>query len=157
MGCVVGALFLVGQHVIGRIFSTDPMVWHYASQISCLCGAAYFMLSLTFASFGTLQGQGRPSVAAVAMLFGLWGVSVPLAWWGLRHWDGLVGVWWGLVGGYASMTTIMVAMVARSDWQRYADEAMVRSERVPADAGDTKDPFRPLQESGATAEDWHCP
>ena len=81
MGVAVALLFLGGSWhgLIGRVFSRDDAVVPLAGRVSVVCGVAYCLLSVTFACFGTLQGQARPIVAAVAMLLGLWGVSVPLA------------------------------------------------------------------------------
>ena len=67
------------------------------------------------------------------MFFGLWGVSVPLAYvFGLRirlgGGTGLVGVWWGLIAGYSVMTLVMIGFVVHSDWDRYAADAQSRSE-----------------------------
>ena len=47
---------------------------------------------------------------------------------GVAPLGGLVGVWWGLVGGYGAMTLILVLCVIRSDWARYATEAQAQSE-----------------------------
>ena len=66
------------------------------------------------------------------MLVGLWGLSVPLAYIFAFRWPddgiGLVGVWWGLVAGYAAMTLAMTFFVLRSDWDFYAEQAQLRSE-----------------------------
>jgi len=76
------------------------------------------------------------------MLVGLWGISVPLAWvFGFRWPDGghgLVGVWWGLIAGYLTMTLSMCFFVLRSDWELYANQAKARAEMegklVPLDS-----------------------
>ena len=79
-----------------------------ANSLALILSISYVLLSITFACFGTLQGQGRPHVAAVSMFFGLWGLSVPFSYlFGVRMGLDLTGVWWGLVVGYSVMTMVM--------------------------------------------------
>jgi MATE family multidrug resistance protein len=129
MGVVVAGLFVAFHSQTGKIFSKDSDVVGYASDLSIILSICYVLLAATFACFGTLQGQGRPHIAAISMFFGLWGLSVPLAWlFGLHEDHGLVGIWWGLCIGYACMTTVMVGFVLRSDWATLAVAAQKRSE-----------------------------
>jgi MATE family multidrug resistance protein len=129
MGMGVAALFLGGENYVGKIFSQDPLVWQWTKKLSVVLGVSYLAISLTFASSGVLSGQGRPQVAAMSMFFGLWGVSLPMAYLlGLHLNGGLTGVWDGLVAGYMTMTLIMAFFVARSDWSLLAVAAQKRSE-----------------------------
>jgi MATE family multidrug resistance protein len=130
MSLVVAGGFIGTHSFIGRIFTNDPAVLAYTESLALILSAAYVLLSLTFSCFGTLQGQGRPHVAAMCMFVGLWGLSVPLAWvLGIRMGEGLVGVWWGLVVGYSFMTVCMVGVVVRSDWVELSKKARERSEK----------------------------
>jgi len=130
MSTFVAGGFIGCHNFIGRIFTNDEEVLHYTSQLALILSAAYVLLSLTFSCFGTLQGQGRPHIAAMCMFIGLWGISVPLAWvFGIKMDIGLVGVWWGLVIGYSFMTLAMVYNVARSDWAKLSEKTRARAEK----------------------------
>ena len=142
MASVVAVLFFASHAEIGHLFSKDPAVIKLSSKLSMILGIGYTLLSLAFACFGTLQGQGRPHIAAASMFVGLWGVSLPMAYlFGFPLGNGLVGVWWGLVVGYAAMTSVMIAFVLRSPWARLSLEAQKRSEKEvsTADVGDEED------------------
>ena len=130
MSSTVAILFVIFHSKIGMIFSNDSDIIDLASSLSIILAISYILLSITFACFGTLQGQGRPQIAAVSMFFGLWGLSVPCAAiFGKKMDKGLVGVWWGLVVGYTVMTLVMCIFVYKSDWEALSLAAMNRSEK----------------------------
>ena len=129
MAVFVAILFISTHSIIGRIFSNDYEVIELSSSLALILSISYCLLSITFACFGTLQGQGRPHIAAVSMFFGLWGLSVPCAYlFGIKESLGLVGVWWGLVVGYSVMTFVMCGFVMKSDWVKLEENARKRSE-----------------------------
>eukprot|EP00520_Triparma_pacifica_P006864 CAMPEP_0118650236 /NCGR_PEP_ID=MMETSP0785-20121206/10138_1 /TAXON_ID=91992 /ORGANISM="Bolidomonas pacifica, Strain CCMP 1866" /LENGTH=450 /DNA_ID=CAMNT_0006542595 /DNA_START=277 /DNA_END=1626 /DNA_ORIENTATION=- len=136
MSTVVAGGFIGTHNFIGNIFTDDEEVLDYTKSLALILSAAYFLLSLTFSCFGTLQGQGRPHVAAICMFIGLWGLSVPLAFvFGIKLDIGLVGVWWGLVVGYSFMTFCMIYFVVKSDWATLSKRAMERSEKEKGGEG----------------------
>lgn len=129
---IVAFLFCITAPVIGKLFSQDPEVWALAESLSLLLGCAYVLFSITMAAYAVLQGQGRPTIGALSMLVGLWGVSLPMAYvfgfvWKLN----LLGVWVGLTCGYSVMTILLAVAVLCSKWDRLAQEAL---ERVKANA-----------------------
>ena len=130
MAGVMAVILLCTKNKIGYIFSNDDDIVHYSSQLAAILSVSYMLLSITFACYGTLQGQGRPHYAAISMFFGLWGLSVPCGWYfGIHlHW-GLTGVWDGMVIGYSFMTLVMSYFVLTSDWEKLSAEAQKRSEK----------------------------
>lgn len=102
-----------------------------AAHISTLVGAFYVLLCFLYASMSTLAGQGRQSVIAAVMLVGSWGIATPLChaltFGPLAH-IGIMGIWWGFVGGYFTIAVLLVILTAASDWPALASEARVRSE-----------------------------
>ena len=142
MSAFVAVLFLGTSPVLGRVFSNDEQVVGMTSKLCKILAVAYILLAVTFACFGTLQGQGRPGVAAASMVLGLWGVSVPCAWaMGIRksgH-QGLEGVWWGLVIGYGTMTALMTVVVVKSDWEGISKTARKRAEKEDGGGADDKE------------------
>jgi len=134
-GVVVGVVFFAVADSIGSVFSNDSGVQRIAKDLSCLVGGLYLMLCLLYASFSVLRGQGRPGIAAISMLVGAWGIAIPLGWvlgfgeLGLTS-MGVLGLWWGMAGGYGTCALIMSFMVVRSDWSKLSIEAQKRSEKT---------------------------
>ena len=130
MSAIVALMFVSCHAYIGHLFSSDDEVLKLTSKLAIILSIAYVLLAVTFACFATFQGQGRPIIAALSMFFGLWGVSVPLAWtFGFKLDWGLIGVWWGLVVGYSTMTLVMVCFAVTSKWGLLSEEAIARAER----------------------------
>jgi len=129
MGVLVSLLFVVTRNEIGRVFSKDPEVIRYCSQLAVLSAATYVMIAVTFASYAVLQGQGRPSQAVVSMFVGVWLFGVPSAYavaFPLEQ--GFLGVWEGAMIGYTVMTLVMCWQVYWSDWDALCLAARERSE-----------------------------
>lgn len=65
---------------------------------------------------------------AVAFLIGAWLISVPLSYLlAFKAHLHLIGLWYGMVGGYAVITAIAAIGVLRSDWHKISREAIERS------------------------------
>lgn len=134
VGAVVALLFLALSPYLGRIFSNDEAVVRYTAQLCVLMGVCYMLLSVTFASYTMLQGQGRPERAVVSSLVGVWLVGVPSAYViAFPLGQGFLGVWEGSTLGYAAMTVAMVVAVYHSDWEKLSVAARERSEVGGAD------------------------
>jgi MATE family multidrug resistance protein len=115
----VASFLILGENMIGHLFSNDPAVWHLTKEITLLAGLGYSALSGFYVSVATLAAQGRANVIAVSFLLGAWGVGVPASYVFAFEWDvtrGLFGVWLGLCGGYAVVTVVVIWFLLRSDW-----------------------------------------
>ena len=143
MGAFVGALFVATRAEVGYLFSSDESVRRHARSMATLTGGFYVMLCLLYSSIGALEGQGRQGMIAGVMLVGSWGVATPLCFaLAFPGGYGLLGIWWGFVGGYGSISLLLLLIVYLSDWPKLATKARQRAEvataasRPPRDDGD---------------------
>lgn len=127
----IGFLFFALRHNIGRLFSDDPIVWEYVSQLSTICGATYICLSIFYSAMATLDGQGRAAFVAISFFIGGWLVSVPLAYvFAFQLNLDLEGLWYALVVGYVTITCCVGYAAYTSDWDALAMLARKRCERT---------------------------
>jgi MATE family multidrug resistance protein len=64
---------------------------------------------------GILRGMGRTHAAAWSNVVGYYGLALPLAWWlTFQRGLGIVGVWWGLAAGLATVACFLVVWVYRA-------------------------------------------
>ena len=94
VGIVIAIFFAATQTVIGHVFSQDHDVIKWASKLGAFCGAAYFLLSVTFACFNA-SGTSSSSRGRTRCLPALWGLSVPTAY--------LFGFVWPTHHGFGSL------------------------------------------------------
>ena len=129
IGVAVGSLFVVLREDIGRVYSSDPAVLRLAAQISVLVGSAYVALSVFYTAMAILNGQARPGIVALAYFVGCWAVCLPASYLlGFVADQGLLGLWYGLCIGYATVTLVCATAAYRSDWQQCVLEALRRAE-----------------------------
>ena len=104
-----------------------------SSEIALFVGVGYALLTFFYVCMGTLAAQGRTTMIAIAFVLGAWVVAVPLAYifafvWKLT--EGLVGLWLGLIAGYAVVSTVAIIATCRSNWPKIAAEARKRAEQT---------------------------
>lgn len=86
-------------------------------------------MSAFYVSFGTLEGQGRPGVAAIAFVVGCWLVCLPMAYVLAFTFNlGLYGIWYAMVAGYVIVTLVAVIAVLRGSWELAMAAALKRSQ-----------------------------
>ena len=144
VGLFVGVVFVLARGVVGRVFSSDPVVIALASQVAALVGAAYAAMSVFYSAMAALSGQGRPAPVAVAFLVGAWFVAVPLAYAlafvrAVEVTPRLLGLWAGLTAGYGVVTAIAGWAAWKTDWPRMARLARERAEAAQDDGLDGED------------------
>ena len=125
MGAV---LFIAGRFLLPRAYNSDPTVLALAAAVLPVAAAFQIFDGIQVVGSGILRGMGQPRPAVAIHLAGFWGLALPLSWWLTFHRGaGLVGIWWGLCLGLASVATLLVAWVA---WRGPAHAVPVQS---PAD------------------------
>jgi len=146
LGFVLGAVFVLARNEVGHIFSNDPAVWHWTSQLSILVGVCYVLLTLFFTGVATLQGQGRPLPIAVGFAVGAYAVAVPLGYYlAFPRGMDLLGLWLGLAAGYGVITVIVGWAALQTDWVEETSKAVERSRAM----GEAKtDRLLPMEKAG---------
>ena len=133
----ISLVFVLGRHVIGRVYSNDAHIIALTEPLCWLAGAGYTALTIFYVCMAVLQAQGRTVAIAVSFFIGAWCFGVPSAWaFGFKAWWhgregglGLLGLWLGLTVGYGVTTLLALGNVWRSDWPKLARDAMERSEK----------------------------
>ncbi|OWZ00025.1 Efflux pump 1 [Phytophthora megakarya] len=125
-----GVVVVCARRQVGQLFSDNPLVVQTFSQICGLAALAYFVLAFFYYAFAVLKAQARPMAILVAFAVGAWLVGVPLAYVLGVHQalPNLLGVWHGMICGYAVTSSIGFAVAfGRPNWQLEADKAVARS------------------------------
>jgi len=108
-------VFVVGREDLARIYTSDPVVVHYAATILPIAAAFQIFDGTQVVGSGVLRGMGRTLPAFVFNLVGYWCIGLPLGWWiGPGSHGGLEGIWWGLSLGLAIVALSLVAWIRRS-------------------------------------------
>uniref|UniRef100_H3GC93 MATE efflux family protein n=1 Tax=Phytophthora ramorum TaxID=164328 RepID=H3GC93_PHYRM len=127
---VNGTIVVSARRQLGQLFSDSPQVIDTFSQICGLAALAYFVLGFFYYSFAVLKAQARPMPIMVGFIAGAWLVGVPVAYLLGVHpaHQSLLGVWHGMICGYAVTSAIGFAVAfGRPNWQLEADRAVARS------------------------------
>ncbi|KAF1794159.1 Multi antimicrobial extrusion protein [Phytophthora cactorum] len=123
-----GVIVVSARQQLGWLFSDNPQVIDTFSQICALAALAYFVLAFFYYSFAVLKAQARPIPIMVGFAVGAWLIGVPLAYVLGVHQTHLLGVWHGMICGYAVTSFIGFAVAfGRPNWQLEADKAVARS------------------------------
>jgi MATE family multidrug resistance protein len=109
-----GLTFLLARWQLPRLFSADLAVVAATAAILPVAAAFQVFDGLQVVGAGVLRGMGQTRPAAVFNLFGYYVLALPLAWWlGVRLELGLLGIWWGLALGLATVALLLVGWVAK--------------------------------------------
>ncbi|GBG24871.1 Protein DETOXIFICATION 19 [Hondaea fermentalgiana] len=127
-------LLLLFRFKIGEIISKDERVINEAATIVLPMSFGFVALSLFYLSMALLDAQGRPNVVALAFFCGAWVVAVPLAYVLALVLDmGILGLWLGLMAGYAVTTLVLCVNVLTTDWNKVLDDALRRNAMATSD------------------------
>jgi MATE family multidrug resistance protein len=106
-----GAVFLLLPELVGRVYTSDPVV--IAAVVSILPIAAAFGLfdGMQAVAMGVLRGLGDTRGPAVIALVAHWGIGLPVGF-AMIAGHGLAGVWYGLSAGLFFAAVLLVGRVA---------------------------------------------
>ncbi|TDI95945.1 MAG: MATE family efflux transporter [Deltaproteobacteria bacterium] len=108
------AVFVLGRHWLPALYTTDPTVIEICAWILPIAALFQVFDGTQVVGGGLLRGMGRTRAAAVFNGIGYYVLALPLAWWlTFRLGTGLVGIWWGLCLGLATIATLLVLWVWR--------------------------------------------
>lgn len=129
IGLITSGAGLAAGKYLARIFTDEEAILDLAAQISPFLWGSYVLLRVGFQLMGILEGSSRATEQAVVFFLGPWVVGLPVAFATTYATSlGLQGLWASTVIGWAVITCAGCVLVARSDWQALADEAMERAE-----------------------------
>ena len=143
-GVLVALILYFSSDFSGRIYSNDVDVVNLNGTVQWAVGLAYIAVCLMMSLTSTISGQGRPTIIAVLSAICTWGVSVPCSYvftFPLKK--GILGLWLGMLLGYSSIAILAAFLLFRSDWERYAEGAVLEANEAaghsPQESGDTND------------------
>lgn len=111
---VAAVALTLGRRPLSELFTDDPAVVALCAAILPIVAAFQLADGVQVVASGVLRGMGRTIPAALIMLIGFYGVALPLAWWlCFRTGAGLVGIWWGLAAGLATVALLLVLWLHR--------------------------------------------
>ena len=106
--------FWLGRAQLARLFTVDPQVVALAATILPVAAAFQIFDGLQVVGGGVLRGMGQTRPAAVFNFVGYYVLALPLAWFlAFRQGLGVVGLWWGLALGLATVALLLIGWIAR--------------------------------------------
>uniref|UniRef100_A0A7S0ANF4 Multidrug and toxic compound extrusion protein n=1 Tax=Minutocellus polymorphus TaxID=265543 RepID=A0A7S0ANF4_9STRA len=131
LSILVAIALLVVSNIrhLGMIFTQDKefLDMFEASAVPFTC--TLFFMNLSVAIEQIPMSMGRTSEVFWYGFVASWFGQVPGAYFLTKHWrDDLIGLYSGMAIGYVILSILYGILAYRSDWQKYADVALRRSE-----------------------------
>lgn len=119
----------------GKAFTDEQEIIDYVAVCLPLLAIMHLMDSIQGVLSGVARGCGWQAFGAAANLLAYYMVGLPAAvvLGFFYHLKG-PGLWWGLITGMATQTAVLVILTCMTDWQKQAEEALLR---VSSDAAAT--------------------
>ncbi|KAF0700940.1 Aste57867_8550 [Aphanomyces stellatus] len=142
LAAIIATVLMLNRHVVGQLYSVDPLVWVAMTQICTLAASGYVFLCVFYSSMAILVAQTRASpilcaflwyiwrftCVLVAFFIGAWLVGVPAAYViGIVYKMGLLGIWIGMSLGYGITSLVSLRAATLSNWHDEAEKAVDRS------------------------------
>lgn len=113
----------------GRIFTSDEHFLDLFEECRVPFVATLFLMNLAVAIEGVPISMGRTSEVFWLGFIGSWFGQVPGAYFLTKYWRyDLVGLYSGVALGYALLVILYSVLALTSDWKKYSDIAVKRSE-----------------------------
>mmetsp|Transcript_2758 Transcript_2758/g.3718 ORF Transcript_2758/g.3718 Transcript_2758/m.3718 type:complete len:527 (-) Transcript_2758:646-2226(-) len=129
VGFIISCCLLFGRHIFPRIYTSDPQILDETAKLMIPVGITYMALTVFFISMAALDAQGRPNVVAASFFIGAWLVCIPTAYVLAFEFDWrLMGLWSGLIAGYATITMFSSYFVWNTDWDAVLKAAKKRND-----------------------------
>ena len=117
---------------LGSIFTNDAVLLDKFVKIRFPLAATVLSMNAAVVCERVPMAMGRTRAVMLLGFAGSWVGQVPAVLLCVRLWrDDLVAVYTGVALGYALLTALLGALIARTDWEKFAREAQVRSEVAP--------------------------
>lgn len=104
--------FVVLSESLPRLYGAEPHVAMLAAGILPIAAAFQLFDGTQVVGGAVLRGMGTPRPVLVFNFVGYYVLALPLGGWlALTRDDGLVGLWWGLCAGLATVATTLVVWI----------------------------------------------
>eukprot|EP00192_Tetraselmis_astigmatica_P005619 CAMPEP_0117672028 /NCGR_PEP_ID=MMETSP0804-20121206/13674_1 /TAXON_ID=1074897 /ORGANISM="Tetraselmis astigmatica, Strain CCMP880" /LENGTH=514 /DNA_ID=CAMNT_0005480579 /DNA_START=50 /DNA_END=1594 /DNA_ORIENTATION=+ len=122
---------------LARLFSPDPAIHELFHQVRFPMTAMMVLMNLAVLLERVPMAMGRSATVLLVGLVGSWVGQVPGVLLGVFAWRrDLVGLFSGVALGYLLLCLLLAAIIACTDWHKYAAEAAQRSEvKLSSSAG----------------------
>jgi MATE family multidrug resistance protein len=129
IGLVLGLIELFCGNFLASFASADPKVLFRMADLKPYVALVISLQLVWWPIYEVLLKQGRAAAAGIITAACGLVFMLPLAYIFTSVWQlGVVGIWIGILGGYSIAMAIELWMIWKSDWNRLATKARVRSE-----------------------------
>ena len=127
---VISVLVVLNARLLGMIFTQDAAFLDMFEASAVPFTATLFFMNLSVAIEQVPMSMGRTSEVFWYGFVASWFGQVPGVFFLTKYWrDDLVGLYTGMAIGYVMLTILYSVLAYRSNWRKYADIAVQRSER----------------------------
>ncbi|XP_072325956.1 multidrug and toxin extrusion protein 1-like [Scyliorhinus torazame] len=131
IGCcslLIAMVLGASRSILGYIFTTDKDIIQLVSDVDPVIAAFHWFEAIATVSGGVLRGVGKQKLGAIGNLVGFYSIGFPLgvALMFAAH-LGVLGLWSGLFICVAVQTVFFVTVIARMNWNKASDQAMVNA------------------------------
>jgi len=128
----LGILSVVLWDYVAQALTKDPNIQNQVIETRYEMGIMIPALLLFLPVVNALIKQGRIGFIAITIPVCTWIICLPLAWYfGYHRKMNSVGFWIGIGIGYWLALVIMTIGLIRSDWEKLAEDAQRRAEKLP--------------------------
>lgn len=132
--CVSGTVLYLVRYPLARLYVADEAVIEIVTSCFPVLILCHIGDSVQFALQGFFRGVGEPSNAAVAVLVTLWAVGLPSsALYSLYFGLGTLGVFLGLLTGFAFEIPLLLWFMSKWNWDQLAARASQKLTSNPDD------------------------
>lgn len=126
-GLVMATILYLGRNFWGKVYTHEREVIEYVAQSIPLLAIMHVMDATQGVLSGVARGCGWQAFGAAANLGAYYGVGLPAAvvFAFVYHMKGR-GLWLGLIMGVTTQALTLLIMSCSTDWQRQAEEALLR-------------------------------
>ncbi|XP_054809892.1 protein DETOXIFICATION 14-like [Prosopis cineraria] len=125
---IMSSTVFASRNVLGHVFSNEPEVMHYVTDIAPILVLSVFADSLQGALTGIARGSGWQRIGSYVNFGAYYGVGIPLAaiLGFVVHLRGK-GLWLGITSGTICQVIVLMVIISCTDWKKEAKQARERT------------------------------
>eukprot|EP00831_Metopus_contortus_P072727 TRINITY_DN66349_c0_g1_i1.p1 TRINITY_DN66349_c0_g1~~TRINITY_DN66349_c0_g1_i1.p1 ORF type:complete len:207 (+),score=46.81 TRINITY_DN66349_c0_g1_i1:103-723(+) len=123
----VGILLITGRNIIAGLFSDEPEVLGYLTNLLILLAVVEFFDSIQCVCGGIVKGIGKQAIATCASLASYYVIMQPVALLLAFYFElGVYGFWIGNSIGQLSAMIFYAGIILSQDWREVVEDAQFR-------------------------------